>query len=277
MFPIFIGFNSSLSFLLVHFPSLSAKSGPYDKSQCKKPTLLSPQPLPESEEGSEKLSSSFLPSCPSSLRGSFPLKTMVSEVKKISGNAVPLIGNDIDTDRIIPARYLKAITFDDLGEGLFIDDRKALNGEHPFDQTHYQGAKILIANRNFGCGSSREHAPQALAKWGITALIGESFAEIFFGNCVAMGIPCVTSESEVVKQLQELVTANPQEVVTIDLEKLQVQIGDFTASVVMIEGTRSAFIAGTWDACGQLVANAQQVKATAAKLPYIGWGNLAAS
>ncbi|MDD1421661.1 3-isopropylmalate dehydratase small subunit [Dolichospermum sp. ST_sed1] len=202
---------------------------------------------------------------------------MVSEVKKISGNAVPLIGNDIDTDRIIPARYLKAITFDDLGEGLFIDDRKALNGEHPFDQTHYQGAKILIANRNFGCGSSREHAPQALAKWGITALIGESFAEIFFGNCVAMGIPCVTSESEVVKQLQELVTANPQEVVTIDLEKLQVQIGDFTASVVMIEGTRSAFIAGTWDACGQLVANAQQVKATAAKLPYIGWGNLAAS
>ena len=202
---------------------------------------------------------------------------MVSEVKQISGNAVPLIGNDIDIDRIIPARYLKAITFDDLGEGLFIDDRKALNGEHPFDQTHYQGAKILIANCNFGCGSSREHAPQALAKWGITALIGESFAEIFFGNCVAMGIPCVTAESEVVKQLQELVTANPQAVVIIDLEKLQVQIGDFTASVVMIEGTRSAFIAGTWDACGQLVANAQQVKATAAKLPYIGWGNLAAS
>jgi len=202
---------------------------------------------------------------------------MVSEVKQISGNAVPLIGNDIDTDRIIPARYLKAITFDDLGEGLFIDDRKALNGEHPFDQTHYQGSKILIANRNFGCGSSREHAPQALAKWGITALIGESFAEIFFGNCVAMGIPCVTAESEVVKQLQELVTANPQAVVIIDLEKLQVQIGDFTTSVVMIEGTRSAFIAGTWDACGQLVANAQQVKATAAKLPYIGWGNLAAS
>ncbi|MDD1427264.1 3-isopropylmalate dehydratase small subunit [Dolichospermum sp. ST_sed9] len=202
---------------------------------------------------------------------------MVSEVKQISGNAVPLIGNDIDTDRIIPARYLKAITFDDLGAGLFIDDRKALNGEHPFDQTHYQGAKILIANRNFGCGSSREHAPQALAKWGISALIGESFAEIFFGNCVAMGIPCVTAESEVVRQLQELVTANPQAVVIIDLEKLQVQIGDFTASVVMIEGTRSAFIAGTWDACGQLVANAKQVKATAAKLPYIGWGNLAAS
>ena len=202
---------------------------------------------------------------------------MVSEVKQISSQAVPLIGNDIDTDRIIPARYLKAITFDDLREGVFVDDRKALNGEHPFDQIQYQGANILIVNRNFGCGSSREHAPQALAKWGIKALIGESFAEIFFGNCVAMGIPCVTAEAEVVQQLQELVIANPQEVVSISLEKLQVEIGDFTASLVMSEGTRSAFIAGTWDACGQLVANAQQVKATAAKLPYIAWGNLAAS
>ncbi|MCW9682963.1 3-isopropylmalate dehydratase small subunit [Dolichospermum planctonicum UHCC 0167] len=202
---------------------------------------------------------------------------MVSEVKQISSQAVPLLGNDIDTDRIIPARYLKAITFDDLREGVFVDDRKALNGEHPFDQIQYQGANILIVNRNFGCGSSREHAPQALAKWGIKALIGESFAEIFFGNCVAMGIPCVTAEAEVVQQLQELVIANPQEVVSISLEKLQVEIGDFTASLVMSEGTRSAFIAGTWDACGQLVANAQQVKATAAKLPYIAWGNLAAS
>ena len=202
---------------------------------------------------------------------------MVSEVKQISSQAVPLLGNDIDTDRIIPARYLKAITFDDLREGVFVDDRKALNGEHPFDQIQYQGANILIVNRNFGCGSSREHAPQALAKWGIKALIGESFAEIFFGNCVAMGIPCVTAEAEVVKQLQELVMANPQAVVTINLEKLQVEIGNSTASVVMSEGTRSAFIAGTWDACGQLVANAQQVKATAAKLPYIAWGNLAAS
>lgn len=202
---------------------------------------------------------------------------MVSEVKQISSKAVPLIGNDIDTDRIIPARYLKAITFDDLKEGVFVDDRKALKGEHPFDQIPYQGANILIVNRNFGCGSSREHAPQALAKWGIKALIGESFAEIFFGNCVAMGIPCVIAEAEVVKRLQELVIAHPQEVVTIDLEKLQVQISNFTAAVVMSEGTRSAFIAGTWDACGQLVANAEQVKATAAKLLYIAWGNLVAS
>ncbi|YAF95565.1 MAG: 3-isopropylmalate dehydratase small subunit [Nodularia sp. CChRGM 3473] len=198
---------------------------------------------------------------------------MVSEVKEISGRAVPLVGDDIDTDRIIPARYLKAITFDGLGEGAFIDDRKALNGEHPFDQPQYQGAKVLIVNRNFGCGSSREHAPQAIAKWGIQALIGESFAEIFFGNCVAMGIPCVTADAATVKQLQELVAANPQVTVTVNLENLQVQVGDYIAPVVMGEGTRSTFIAGTWDACGQLVANANQVRATSAKLPYVGWAS----
>ncbi|MEA5553027.1 3-isopropylmalate dehydratase small subunit [Anabaena cylindrica UHCC 0172] len=200
---------------------------------------------------------------------------MVSEVKQISGNAVPLIGNDIDTDRIIPARYLKAVTFDGLGAGVFIDDRQALNCQHPFDQPQYQGAKILIVNRNFGCGSSREHAPQALAKWGIKALIGESFAEIFFGNCVAMGIPCVTADAATVKQLQDLVTANPQTSVSIDLENLQVKIGDFTSPVVMNEGTRSTFVSGTWDACGQLVENVEKVRATAAKLPYIGWRKLA--
>lgn len=198
---------------------------------------------------------------------------MVSEVKTVSGRGIPLIGDDIDTDRIIPARYLKAITFDNLGEGAFIDDRKALNGQHPFDQPQYQGANILIVNRNFGCGSSREHAPQAIAKWGIQALIGESFAEIFFGNCVAMGIPCVTADTATIKQLQELVAANPQANVTVNLETLQVQIDDYTAAVTMSEGTRSTFIAGTWDACGQLVANADQVKATAAKLPYVGWAS----
>jgi 3-isopropylmalate/(R)-2-methylmalate dehydratase small subunit len=202
---------------------------------------------------------------------------MVSEVKTVSGRGVPLIGDDIDTDRIIPARYLKAITFDGLGEGAFIDDRTALKGEHPFDQAQYQGANILIVNRNFGCGSSREHAPQALAKWGIKALIGESFAEIFFGNCVAMGIPCVTADSATIKKLQELVTSNPQASVTVNLETLQVQIDDYTTPVSMSEGTRSTFISGTWDACGQLVANAEKVRATAGKLPYVAWGKLAAS
>lgn len=202
---------------------------------------------------------------------------MVSEVKKISGRGIILIGDDIDTDRIIPARYLKAITFEGLGEGVFIDDRTALKGEHPFDQSQYQGANVLIVNRNFGCGSSREHAPQAIAKWGIKALIGESFAEIFFGNCVAMGIPCLIADAATVKKLQTLVATNAQASMTVNLETLEVQIGDYTAKVAMNEGTRSTFIAGTWDACGQLVANAEEVRATAAKLPYVSWGKLAAS
>jgi 3-isopropylmalate/(R)-2-methylmalate dehydratase small subunit len=204
---------------------------------------------------------------------------MVSEIKIISGSGVPLIGNDIDTDRIIPARYLKAITFDGLGEGVFIDDRQALNGQHPFDQPQYQGAKILVVNRNFGCGSSREHAPQALAKWGIQAIIGESFGEIFFGNCSTIGIPVVTAASEAIQQLQALVTAHPQVAIAINLEKLQVfQVnGDFIAPVVLNEGRRTAFVSGTWDACGQLVANVNQVKAIANRLPYIKWTNLVVS
>lgn len=204
---------------------------------------------------------------------------MVSEIKIISGSSVPLIGNDIDTDRIIPARYLKAITFDGLGEGVFIDDRQALNGQHPFDQPQYQGAKILVVNRNFGCGSSREHAPQALAKWGIQAIIGESFGEIFFGNCSTIGIPVVTAASEAIQQLQALVTAHPQVAIAINLEKLQVfQVnGDFIAPVVLNEGRRTAFVSGTWDACGQLVANVNQVKAIANRLPYIKWTNLVVS
>ncbi|MFM7559820.1 3-isopropylmalate dehydratase small subunit [Cylindrospermopsis raciborskii] len=197
---------------------------------------------------------------------------MLNQINKISDRALPLMGDDIDTDRIIPARYLKAITFDGLGEGAFIDDRKALNGQHPFDLPQYQGAKVLIVNRNFGCGSSREHAPQALAKWGIRGIIGESFAEIFFGNCVAMGIPCVTAESAIVRQLQELVTADPQALLTIDVENLQVQIHDLTLPVFMGQGTKTAFVSGTWDACGQLVANAAQVTAVASQLPYIAWG-----
>jgi 3-isopropylmalate/(R)-2-methylmalate dehydratase small subunit len=194
---------------------------------------------------------------------------MVSEVKTVSGRGIPLVGNDIDTDRIIPARFLRCVTFDGLGEHAFADDRKALAGKHPFDLTQYQGAKILVANRNFGCGSSREHAPQAIAKWGIQALIGESFAEIFFGNCVAMGIPCLTAESAIVKKLQEIVTNNPQAVMTVNLETMEVSCGDFVAPISMGEGAKNMFIAGTWDACGQLVSQAEQVKATAAKLPYI--------
>jgi len=133
----------------------------------------------------------------------------MSQVKQVSGTGIPLRGNDIDTDRIIPARFLKCVTFDGLGEQVFADDRSALEGDHAFDQPHYQGASILVVNRNFGCGSSREHAPQAIARWGIQALVGESFAEIFFGNCVAIGVPCLTATPEIINQLQTALEQDP--------------------------------------------------------------------
>ena len=196
----------------------------------------------------------------------------MSQVKSISGRAVPLIGNDIDTDRIIPARFLRCVTFDGLGAQVFADDRAQTNGQHAFDQPPYQGANLLVVNRNFGCGSSREHAPQAIAKWGIQALVGESFAEIFFGNCVAMGIPCVTAAPADVQKLQAAIAANPQSPVTLDLEAMQVSMADFSVPVAMGEGSRNMFISGTWDACGQLVAQAEQIRATAASLPYVSWG-----
>lgn len=196
----------------------------------------------------------------------------MSQVKVISGRAVPLVGNDIDTDRIIPARFLRCVTFDGLGAQVFADDRAQTNGQHAFDQAQYQGANLLVVNRNFGCGSSREHAPQAIAKWGIQALVGESFAEIFFGNCVAMGIPCVTATPADVQKLQTAIAANPQAAITLDLEAMQVSTTDFSIPVAMGEGSRNMFISGTWDACGQLVAQAEKIRATAASLPYVSWG-----
>ncbi|MBF2087754.1 MAG: 3-isopropylmalate dehydratase small subunit [Synechococcales cyanobacterium K44_A2020_017] len=192
-------------------------------------------------------------------------------VQTHTGRALPLTGNDIDTDRIIPARFLRCVTFDGLGAHAFEDDRQQLNGQHAFDHPAYQGATVLVVNRNFGCGSSREHAPQALAKWGIQALIGESFAEIFFGNCVAMGIPCVTAASEDVTRLQAAIAADPQLSVTVDLANLSASYGDQSMAIAIGEGVRQMFLSGTWDACGQLVAQAEQVKAVAARLPYVAW------
>jgi len=196
---------------------------------------------------------------------------MVSEVKTIAGRAIPLVGNDIDTDRIIPARFLRCVTFDGLGAQVFADDRIQHKGQHPFDLPQYQGATVLIVNGNFGCGSSREHAPQAIAKWGIQAIIGESFAEIFFGNCVAIGIPCITADPTVTSQLQTLVENDPQVEVSINLDQMQVQCGLFMAPLSMPAGARQMLMSGTWDACGQLVSQAEQVRATAAKLPYVAW------
>lgn len=201
---------------------------------------------------------------------------MVSQVQAVSGRGIPLIGNDIDTDRIIPARFLRCVTFDGLGAQVFADDRAQAQGQHPFDQPQYQGASVLVVNGNFGCGSSREHAPQAIAKWGIQAIVGESFAEIFFGNCVAMGIPCLTATPATVKHLQETLTTNPQVPLQVNLETMQVQCGDFAAPIAMAAGIRKMLTTGTWDACGQLIAQTDQIRATASQLPYLAW-NLAAA
>ncbi|MEM6869324.1 MAG: 3-isopropylmalate dehydratase small subunit [Cyanobacteria bacterium P01_C01_bin.121] len=195
-----------------------------------------------------------------------------SQVSTVPGSGLPLVGNDIDTDRIIPARFLRAVTFDGLGEQVFADDRKQLS-DHPFNQSQYQDAALLLVNRNFGCGSSREHAPQAITRWGIKALVGESFAEIFFGNCVAMGVPCVAAAAEDVSNLQSMVSADPMLQLTLDLEAMTVHAGDFSCPVDMGAGPRQMFLNGTWDACGQLVAQADAIEKTASQLPYVSWAS----
>jgi len=195
----------------------------------------------------------------------------MSERTVITGKGLPLVGNDIDTDRIIPARFLRCVTFDGLGEQVFADDRKALNGQHPFDLPQYQNANILVVNGNFGCGSSREHAPQAIARWGIDAIIGESFAEIFFGNCLAMGIPCVTSSAENIKSIQNLLQENPDIQMTLDLESLKVKCGHYSSAIKIDPGARNMLVTGKWDTCSLLIKNISQIKNTAEKLPYLAW------
>ncbi len=195
----------------------------------------------------------------------------MSKVETISGKAIAVVGDDIDTDRIIPARFLRCVTFDGLGEHAFADDRAQAAGQHPFDQPQYQGANILIVNNNFGCGSSREHAPQALSKWGIKAIVGQSFAEIFFGNCVAIGVPCFIASPDEVKQLQALIQENPTVDLTVDLTAMSVNGDRLSIPVEMNEGSRQMFLKGTWDNCGQLISNEESIKATATKLPYINW------
>ncbi len=198
----------------------------------------------------------------------------MSQITSISGRGIPLLGNDIDTDRIIPARFLRCVTFDGLGDNVFADDRTQGSGSHPFDQPQYQNAKILVVNSNFGCGSSREHAPQSIMRWGIRAIVGESFAEIFLGNCIAIGMPCVTATPAVVAKLQTLIAKAPDTELSLDLNTLTIADSDnFSESVTIQAGNRQMLINGTWDACGQLLNNAVQVKATASGLPYVSWNN----
>ena len=196
-----------------------------------------------------------------------------SQIQAISGRGIAIRGDDIDTDRIIPARFLRCVTFDGLEEHAFEDDRRDLNGQvtgdHPFDKEQFHGANILVANNNFGCGSSREHAPQALVRWGIQAFIAESFAEIFFGNCVALGTPCVVVSSEDSEKLQDYIENNPQGELSIDLESKKITTSDFEVSLIIPDGPREAFLKGTWDATGLLMSGADQVDEVAKTLPYV--------
>ncbi len=195
--------------------------------------------------------------------------------ERIVGRCLVLRGDDVDTDRIIPARFLKAIVFDGLGEHVFADERaacRAAGTTHPFDEPRFQGASILLVGRNFGCGSSREHAPQALYRAGIQAVVGLSFAEIFFGNCTAIGVPCLCVTPEALARLWALCEAAPESPLTVDLNRNEVSTPSFTVEATMPAGPRHRLIAGAWDTTSELLAAGDAIRAVAARLPYVnGW------
>ena len=190
-------------------------------------------------------------------------------VQRISGTALIIQGEDIDTDRIIPARFLKCVSFDALGDQVFADDRLELAGEHPFDQERFKGASILIVNGNFGCGSSREHAPQALMRWGIRAVVGVSFAEIFFGNCLALGIPCASASPDQILAIQALVNDDATRHWTLDLEEMALASDQDRWDVTIDAGPRDMLRSGRWDATSQLLDNSSKVEGLMNRLPYL--------
>jgi 3-isopropylmalate/(R)-2-methylmalate dehydratase small subunit len=189
------------------------------------------------------------------------------KITAVAGRGLPLRGDDIDTDRIMPARFLRAVTFEGLEQHLFEDDRKTT--KHPIDDARYTGASVLIVSSNFGCGSSREHAPQALQRWGIKAVVGESFAEIFFGNSVMIGLPCVTASGADVRTLLDLVERNPQTEIRIDLTAGTCEAGDVRCAVSIPPNVRDAFATGAWDTTGMLLDRYEEVNAASARLPYV--------
>jgi 3-isopropylmalate/(R)-2-methylmalate dehydratase small subunit len=198
----------------------------------------------------------------------------LEKISRVQGRGVYVAGDDIDTDRIIPARFMKCVTFDGLGQYLFNDVRFDENGtkkDHPLDDPKHAGATILLSNANFGCGSSREHAPQAIAKFGFRAVVAESFAEIFFGNSTTLGMPCVSVSRDAVLALGKAIAADPKTELTIDLEKGTVSAGSLSFPATMKPAARDALVKGEWDPIGQLLDGAEQVKKTAANLPYLGF------
>jgi 3-isopropylmalate/(R)-2-methylmalate dehydratase small subunit len=196
----------------------------------------------------------------------------LEKINQVSGRGVYVPGDDLDTDRIIPARFMKCITFDGLGEFAFYDARafaKEAGEIHPLDDSRFQGASILLSGSNFGCGSSREHAPQALYRFGIRAIIAESFAEIFFGNSITLGMPCVVASGDDIRAIAQLIEADPAAILTLDLTEKKLSIADTDFPVTIPAHAHEALVSGKWDAIADLLEGLDAVRARAAALPYM--------
>lgn len=192
----------------------------------------------------------------------------MAPITVVTGRAIPVRGNELDTDRIMPARFLKAVTFDGLEKHVFEDDRKE-NPSHPFNNPAYAGASILIANENFGCGSSREHAPQGLLRWGIKAVVAESFSEIFRGNSSVLGVPCFTADKSAIEALQTLIETSPDTIVEARVDSGVITAGSLRVQAQLPSGVREAFVTDRWNPTSMLLDDYDQVKHTASKLPYV--------
>ena len=196
----------------------------------------------------------------------------LAKITFVTGRGVYVAGNDIDTDRIIPARFMKCVTFDGLGEFLFYDVRKNADGSdraHPLNEARFQGATILLSGLNFGCGSSREHAPQAIQKHGFKAVIAESYAEIFFGNCTTLGMPCATASREDIAKIAAAIEKNPATEIVLDVAKQEIRFAGQTVKAAVRDSARDGLVHGLWDSIGELLDGLPAAKATAAKLPYL--------
>ena len=194
-----------------------------------------------------------------------------STIRRIEGTGLPLRGDDIDTDRVMPARFLRVVSFEGLERHLFEDDRAAAAG-HPFNDVRYRGATVLIVNANFGCGSSREHAPQGIARAGFRAIVGESFSDIFQGNAAMLGIPCLWAAHDAIAGLQALVEAAPDTPIVVDVEAGAVAAGPLNLAARALPALREAFVNGRWNPTAMLLARFDDVKAVANRLPYARWG-----
>ena len=196
----------------------------------------------------------------------------LAKITQVAGRGVFVPGNDIDTDRIIPARFMKCVTFDGLGEFLFYDMRKNADGSdkpHPLNEPRFKGASILLSGTNFGCGSSREHAPQAIQKRGFRAMVAESFAEIFFGNCTTLGLPCLAASRGDIAKIAAAIEAHPAVELAVDIAAQEIRFGGQKVKAVIREAARDALVNGRWDPIGELLEGRDAVTAAAARLPYL--------